>query len=57
MKKLLIFILLFFSLSPRWRGLAVRADRYPAKRHGLQAHASEVADGREVDVKRMILTK
>jgi hypothetical protein len=31
----------------RWRGLAVRADRYPAKRHGLQVRASEVklADG------------
>jgi hypothetical protein len=25
----------------RWRGLAVRADRYPAKRHGLQARASK----------------
>jgi hypothetical protein len=24
-----------------WRGLAVRANRYPAKRHGLQARASE----------------
>jgi hypothetical protein len=30
--------------DPCWRGLAVRAGRYPAKRHGLQARASEDRD-------------